>query len=39
MILKRFPSLSDLKKATIEELKQILPSDAASELYEKLKKY
>ena len=39
MILKRFPSLSDLKKATIEELKQILPSDAASELYEKLKNY
>ena len=39
MILKRFPSLSDLKKATIEELKQILPSDAASELYEKLKSY
>ena len=39
MILKRFPSLSDLKKATIEELKQILPPETATALYDKLKEY
>ena len=37
-LIRRYPTLKDLSFATIEELTQIIPKDAAEKLLEKVKK-
>lgn len=37
MLIKKYPTLLDLKKVELEELKQYLPSKVANNLYNKLK--
>ena len=37
-LIRRYPTLKDLSFATIEELTQIIPKDAAEKLLEKIKK-
>ena len=35
-LVKAFPSIKELKEATLEEIKQIIPEDVANELFAKL---
>ena len=35
-LVKAFPSIKELKEATLEEIKQIIPEDVANELFTKL---
>ncbi len=37
LLIKQFPTLIDLKKASLEELKQFIPNESAVELMDKLK--
>ena len=35
-LVKAFPSIKELKEATLEEIKQIIPENVANELFAKL---